>query len=132
MMESITAELKGHFIRLYQMAITDGDFSPSELKMLYNFAEERGISSDDLDKLFLGHTGNIAIPEKLETKLEYLFDLSKLIWADGVVTEDEKVTLHKFCRKFGFEEENIEQLSDYLLQAAKDKKPLNEMIAELS
>jgi uncharacterized tellurite resistance protein B-like protein len=131
MTRNITAELKGHFIRLYQMAITDGEFSPSELKMLYQFAEERGISTDDLDRLFLGNTGSIVIPQSIETKLEYLFDLCKLIWADEVVSEDERVTLHKFCRKFGFEEENIEQLAEFLLKAAKENKPIRELLAEL-
>lgn len=37
----ITAELQAQFIRLYQMAVTDGNFSPPlEWKMLYEFAEE--------------------------------------------------------------------------------------------
>lgn len=38
-----TENLKAHFLRLYQMATCDDDFSTLELKMLYECAEERGI-----------------------------------------------------------------------------------------
>ncbi|MCB0782181.1 MAG: hypothetical protein KDC03_22060, partial [Flavobacteriales bacterium] len=71
----ITAELKGHFMRLYQMALTDGDFSPSEWKLLYHFAEERGVPSEQLDRLLLTASGNVAIPETLQSKVDYLHDL---------------------------------------------------------
>ncbi|MGB6035007.1 MAG: hypothetical protein WBG42_01980 [Cryomorphaceae bacterium] len=130
--QTLTADLRGHFLRLYQMAITDGDFSTSEWKMLYEFAEIRGIEKHELDKLFLTHTGSVAIPEKVETRLEYLYDLCRLIWADGIVTDDERTTLHKFCRKFEFEDENVTELCEYLLDAAEKKRPFHELLAELN
>ena len=43
-MNEISAEIKGHFLRLYAMAFTDSNFHPTELDMLYSFAEERGVS----------------------------------------------------------------------------------------
>ncbi len=128
----LTADLKGHFIRLYQMAITDGDFSPSEWKMLYEFAEHRGIQKQELDKLFLSHVGVVRVPEDMETRLEYLYDLCRLIWADNVVSNDERKTLEKFCRKFEFKEENIAELCDYLLEAAEENKPFHEILAEIN
>jgi hypothetical protein len=49
----ITLELKSHFLRLYQMALSDDQFDVLELQMLYHFADERGIPREELDKLFL-------------------------------------------------------------------------------
>jgi uncharacterized tellurite resistance protein B-like protein len=129
---NLSADLKGHFLRLYQMAMTDGNFSPSEWEMLYEFAQVRGIQKEELDKLFLTHTGDVDIPEELETRLEYLYDLCRLIWADGIVSDDEKTTLHKFCRKFEFEEENITELCDYLLDAAEKNMPFHDLLSELN
>lgn len=130
----ITTELQAQFLRLYQMAMTDGDFSPLEWKMLYEFAEERNISKEELDKILLSTTGNLQIPEAIEQKLEYLFDFAKMAWADGFVSDDEKVTLKKFCRKFGFLDENIEELSEYLILAAKPNsgKTKADIIKELN
>jgi hypothetical protein len=129
---TMTADLQGHFLRLYQMALTDSEFSPSEWKMLYEFAENRGIGKLELDRVFLTHTGPITIPQNVETRLEYLYDLCRLIWADGKVTEDERTTLHKFCRKFEFEDVNVTELCDFLLGAAETKRPFHELLTELN
>lgn len=127
----ISMHLKSHFIRLYRMAVTDGDFSPLELKMLYQFAEDRGVPSDELDRILLSPIGKMGIPETVEERIEYLFDFSRMIWADGIVTEDEIETLKKFCLKFQFKEENVEELSQYLIKSVKDGKGKDEILNEL-
>jgi len=128
----ISIELQAQFLRLYQMAMTDGDFSPLEWKMLYEFGEERNISKKELDKILLSTSGNLQVPESIEQKLEYLFDFARMIWADGHVSEDERVTMKKFCRKFGFLEENIEELSEYLIQCAIERKSKFDILKELN
>jgi uncharacterized tellurite resistance protein B-like protein len=128
---NITAEVKGHFLRLYQMAMTDGNFSKAEWKMLYAFAEERGISRSELDQVFLSPTDGSGIPESVETRVEYLYDLTRMIWADGEVTPDERETLIKYIRKFQFEEESIVPLADYLIQKVKDGMSKEDLLLEL-
>jgi len=128
----ITAELKSHFLRLYQLAMVDGDFNPLEWKMLYKFAQDRNIEKSSLDKILLDPVGEIEIPQKIETRIEYLYDFAKLIWADGKVTEDERNTLKKFCRKFEFLDENIDKLSEYLLKSVKEGKSKEEILNELN
>lgn len=128
----ITTELQAQFLRLYQMAMTDGDFSPLEWKMLYEFASERNVSKEELDKILLSSSGNLSVPESIETKIEYLYDFARMILADGIVTEDEKITLKKFCKKFGFLEENIEELGNYLIDSVKQGKTKYEVLEELN
>lgn len=115
----ITSNLKAQFLRLYQMALTDGDFSPTEWRMLYKFAEDRGVSSKELDNILLGHAGSLTIPESLDERLEYLYDLALMIWADDKLTDDEKESLKKYCRKFEFLDENIDELADFLIEKAR-------------
>ncbi len=128
----VTAELRGHFLRLYQMAMTDGDFSPSEWKMLYEFAEERGVPRYELDSILLQTTGKIEIPSTVGQRVEYLYDLARMIWADGKVTDDELSTLKKYCRKFEFEEDNIAELADYLIESVRTGKTKEEILSELN
>lgn len=131
-MTEVSNELKSHFLRLYQMAITDDNFSPLELKMLYQFAEDRDIPSNELDKILLTATDKFVIPESVEKRIEYLYDLARMIWADGIVTEDEKVTLKKYCRKFEFLDENIDELSKYLLDSVEKGLTKEEIINQLN
>lgn len=117
--KNISLELKSHFLRLYQMAFTDDNFDVLELQMLYRFAEERGVGQEQLNEVLLNPSQDSTIPEELEDKIEYLYDLALMIWADGVATEDEVNTLRKYCLKFGFLEENVEDICDFLLENAK-------------
>ena len=123
----ISTELKSHFLRLYQIAFSDDNFDVLEIQMLYKFAEERGLTKDQLDALLLQPSHETHIPETLEQKIEYLYDLAIMIWADDKVTEDEENTLKKYCLKFGFYEENIEELSQFLLEHAKNKLPKEQL-----
>lgn len=127
----ITSEIKGHFLRLYQMAMTDGNFSSTEWKMLYDFARERNVDKEELDQILLSSTGAIEIPKNVETRIEYLYDLTKMIWADGKVTSEERETLIKYIRKFEFEDHNISPLADYLIEKVKDGISKEDLLLEL-
>lgn len=124
----ISTELKSHFLRLYQMAFSDDNFDVLEMQMLYRFAEERGVTKDQLDSILLNPSHNTSVPEGLEEKIEYLYDLALMIWADNIVTEDERITLRKYCIKFGFLEENIDELSEFLLSHAKEQLPKHKLV----
>ena len=125
--------LKSHFLRLYQIALADDDFSALELKMLYGFAEERGISKEHLDEVLLNPVdANNLIPEHVNEKLAFLHDFAAMIWADEIVTDDERSALEKYIKRFGFLDENIEPLADYLIEAVKNNKTKQEIINALN
>lgn len=128
----IPAQLKSHFLRLYQIALSDDNFSHLEMQQLYRFAEKRGINNSELDKILTGSIGEVTIPETLEDRLEFLYDFAVMAWADGVITEDELNTLKKYCKKFEFLDENISALADYLLESAKTEKSFHEILVELN
>jgi uncharacterized tellurite resistance protein B-like protein len=129
----ISVQLKSHFLRLYQMALTDDDFDVLELQMMYHLAEEKGIPKDELDKLFFNPVNTkLSIPEDLNTRIEYLYDLTKIMWADGVITADEINTLKKYCKIFDFLEENIEALANYLIDCVKAGTTKEEIIIQLN
>lgn len=130
---SIPTELKSHFLRLYQMALADDDFDILELKMLYQFANDRGVPKEDLERLLLNPVDHTTvIPQDLSTRIEYLYDLTSMILADDIITEDEKNALKKYCRKFEFLEENIDELTDYLLDCVKRGVSKTEIINQLN
>jgi|TARA_B100000795_G_C22787832_1_gene435447 hypothetical protein len=131
-MIDISENLKSHFLRLYSMAFTDDNFHPLELKMLYNFAKERGVPKDKLDELLLNPIeASAKIPENLDEKITYLYQLSEMIWADGKVDDNERSTLNKYVKLFKFKEENADELTEYLLSAVENKISLANVLKEL-
>ncbi len=131
-MVEISENLKSHFLRLYTMAFTDDNFHPLELKMLYSFANDRGVPKKKLDELLLNPIGATAkIPEEINEKITYLYQLCEMIWADGQVDENERSTLLKYIKLFGFKDENINELSEYLLSAVEEKVSLDQILKDL-
>ncbi|NCP61399.1 MAG: hypothetical protein GW839_14015 [Flavobacteriales bacterium] len=127
----ISLQLKSHFLRLYQIALCDDKFDHLEMQLLYKFAQERYISSEELDKILVGSFGEVTIPDSLEERIEYLYDFAIMIWVDKKITEDELNTLKKYCKKFEFLDENIEALSNYLIESAKENKSKEDILSEL-
>lgn len=129
----MTLELQSHFLRLYQIALSDDQFDVLEQEMLYYLADEKGISKEELGKLFLNPIKTeLVIPEKLNTRIEYLYDFAKMIWADRKITDDETCILKKYCRKFNFLDENINDLSDYLIYCVQKNILIEEIISQLN
>lgn len=129
----ITLELKSHFLRLYQMALSDNKFDVLELQMLYHFADERGIPKEELDKLFLSPISTeLCIPSELNTRIEYLYDFARIIWADEKITDDEINMLKKYCRIFNFLDENINELTHYLIDCVQKNIQKEEIINQLN
>jgi len=129
----LTTQLKSHFLRLYQMALTDDNFNALELQMLYHFADERGVPKEELEKLFQNPISYEAdLPEDLNTRIEYLYDLTRIIWADEKVTTDELNTLKKYCKKFEFLDENIDDLANYFIDCVQKGIGKQEIINQLN
>jgi hypothetical protein len=114
------------------MAICDDDFSALELKMLYKCAEERGISSKNLDEILLDPINlKSLVPQTIEEKVDHLYDLTVMIWADGIVSPDEYSAIQKYVLMFGFLEENVIAIVDYMIEAVKIGKNKSEILYEL-
>ncbi|MCT4296260.1 hypothetical protein HZP23_00155 [Elizabethkingia anophelis] len=128
----ISENLKVHFLRLYQMALSDDDFSLAELKMLYKIAEERGVPAKSLDEILLSpvNTRNI-LPQTIEEKIAYLYDLVLMILSDDRIDINERIALEKYIRLFGFTEENISAIAEYLLEAVRNGKTKNDILHEI-
>jgi hypothetical protein len=59
------------------------------------------------------------IPDDILKKIEYLFDFARMIDADNFIDPAEKAIMKKFCLKFGFAEENLDELVDFFISEVK-------------
>ncbi|WP_292011043.1 hypothetical protein [Chryseobacterium sp.] len=128
----ITEALKAQFLRLYQMAICDNQFTAEELNALYKCAEEKDIPNENLDEIFLNPINfRSTLPQTLEEKVDCLYDLAVMIWADGIISTDEYSALEKYVILFGFVEENVNAIIEYLINAVQQGKRKSEILYEL-
>lgn len=117
----MTDKLKSHFLNLYAMALSDTEIDTVELETLYKIGQERGIEQQEIDQIILNPDKvKFTFPDNLHDKIIYLYDFAKIILADGIVDDQERNTLELFCTRFGFEEDNIANIADFLIASAKE------------
>jgi hypothetical protein len=116
----IDEQVKSHFLNLYAVALTDTQIDTKELELLFEMGNERGIPKEEIQNIILRPDAfKFTIPTETIQKMEYLFDFARMAWANGEIDDYERVALRKFCVKFGFLEEKIDELVQFLLDEAE-------------
>ena len=117
---SLTNELKSHFLNLYHIALSNYEVDVLELEMLYRIGEEHGVSPTQIQEIVLRpDIVRFSFPETDIEKIKCLYDFAKIIWADGTVHAEQRRVFYMFCSKFGFVEDNIPALVQFLLDEAE-------------
>ncbi|MDR0619609.1 MAG: hypothetical protein LBG17_06905 [Bacteroidales bacterium] len=118
------------FVEMYLMILSDINVHPKELEALYSIGKKQGISEDEIrDAVF--SQDKIVEEEELsnDEKIEHLYCLSQLAYADDIVKDAERAVLQNAAKRLGFIEENIEKILVFLLEQAKEKKSFNEVLS---
>ena len=123
---------KWHFLNLYRMAMADGDFASVERKVLYELAEKKGVTREQLNDFIVSGTAQSYVPDTLEEKISMLYDLMKIAWADGKITPEERDMLKLFVKKFGFNVGELSDLISYFSKKIKDNATVNDIINEIN
>lgn len=108
-------QLKNHFLALYKLALSDGSLDMEELELLYKIGLERGISREEINEIVISPGVTTQVPDSLEDKIRNLYDLVRIAWADGIIDQEERKLIKNFCLRYGFYENNIEAITDFLL-----------------
>ncbi|MFB6340953.1 TerB family tellurite resistance protein [Saccharicrinis sp. FJH62] len=121
---------KKMFLGLYQMLLADAEVHPNELELLYQIGKEKGgISEEEIQRAIFSPNTVISL-ETLsdEGRIEYLYNLSRIAWADGKIDDKEKDILEDASKRLGFAEENVTEIAEFLLEQAKGKMPFEEVL----
>jgi uncharacterized tellurite resistance protein B-like protein len=117
------------FLELYQMILSDAEVHPRELEVLYQIGREHGVSEEEIQEMLFSPNSLIS-PEDLsvDERIEHLYNLAQIAWADGKLEENEKETLRNASKRLGFAEENSKEIAAFLLDHAENKKPIEEVL----
>jgi hypothetical protein len=124
--------LKRHFFNLYCLALSDGYLDFKELQTMYDIGVEHGITPEQINQLVL--TANIApkVPEAIGEKVECLYDLTRMAWADGKIAQEERDIIKKCVIRYGFLPENAEGIVDYFIESVKSNKSKTDILNEIN
>lgn len=123
---------KSQFLALYCMVLADGIITADELTCLYKIGKDGyDLTDSEINKAVTEVGSSFVLLETLESKVTLLYYLGEIAWADGKIDNTEKDLLAKYARVMGFADENIDDIVEYMLQQAHDKKPLNDVLAEI-
>ncbi len=129
--EHVDEGLLWHFFNLYCMALSDSDFDPRESEVLYQIGLQYGIDKSVINDIIVTSGLRPVQPHTLEEKVRYLYDLSKMAWADGIIEGSERDLLQKTVIRFGFEESNANAIVDYMLGSVKEGKSIEQVLTEI-
>lgn len=130
---ALTPELKNHFLHLYQLALSDADVDIKELETLYRLGEDRGLTRTEMESFLLQpQQDELQPPQTVLEKVDCLYDLSLIAWADGRIDPVEREMLRNYCARFGFREENITEICEFLLDAASQNIPKQQILTTVS
>jgi uncharacterized tellurite resistance protein B-like protein len=107
---------KGHFSAIVRVAIADGDLSNEEKGFLDKLAVRLEISADEYAEILENPLKYPINPPYLHTqRLERLFDLSRMVYADHVLGPKQKEILTRFALALGFTPSNVPFIVDKAL-----------------
>jgi hypothetical protein len=124
--------LKRHFFNLYCLALSDGYLDFKELQTLYDIGVERGITPEQINQCVL--TANITpkVPQTIAEKVECLYDLTRMAWADGKIAQEERDIIKKCVIHYGFLSENATGIVDYFIESVKENKSKTDILNEIN
>ena len=112
---------KEHFGHLIQIAMADGKIETSELEMLHRFGSKLGLTAPEVDNLLETSKKSAYIsPYELSKRFGQLYDVIKMVYADGQINNNEMRLATGLALKSEFAEEEIPVLLALLISGIKN------------
>lgn len=107
---------KGHFSAIVRVALSDGDITIEEREFIDKLAKNLEISADEYEEIMENPMKYPINPPYLYIhRLERLYDLARMVYADHVLGPKQKEILIKFALALGFTPGNVNYIVDKAL-----------------
>ena len=121
-----------HFAAIVRVAMSDGIINNAEKAFLDRLAIHLNISELDYKQILKDYkTHPVNPPLSYDRRLERLYDLARMIWADHIEGEDQVKMLKKLCIGLGFKSENVKYITDKALKLVQKTVDLDTFTEEM-
>ncbi|MDH5368294.1 MAG: TerB family tellurite resistance protein [Cyclobacteriaceae bacterium] len=102
---------KKHVKNLLALANADGHLHDKEKALLFKIGEKYGLKERQVKSILDSKKGlELYIPESDDEKMDQLYDILLMVYADGIVDENEVNFCKDMVDKFGFKEALVDRL----------------------
>ena len=118
-----------HFAAIVRVAMSDGIINDAEKAFLDRLATRLEITESDYKQILKDYQSHpINPPLSYDSRLERLYDLARMVWADHIEGENQVRLLEKLCIGLGFNPENVKYITDKALTLVHYEVELDEFI----
>jgi uncharacterized tellurite resistance protein B-like protein len=118
-----------HFANIVRLALVDNIITKGEKKLLDRLAKLLGIHKDEYKDIVKNHHKYpINPPVSYNERIERLYNLAKMIFADGKISEDQVGLLQRMAIGLGFSQDNVEKVSDEAVHLVMNENDLEDFI----
>ena len=118
-----------HFASIVRVAMSDGVINDAEQQFLDRLARNLDISDLDYKQILKNYKSQpINPPLSYDNRLERLYDLARMVWADHIEGDNQVSMLNKLCVGLGFNPENVKYIADKALSLVYYEVDLDEFI----
>lgn len=105
-----------HFAAIVRVAMSDGVINDAERAFLDRLALRLDVDDDDYKKILKDYKSHpINAPHSYDRRLERLYDLARMVWADHIEGPNQVSLLEKLCIGLGFTPDNVKYIADKAL-----------------
>lgn len=118
-----------HFAAIVRVAMSDGIINDAEKAFLDRLATRLDITESEYKQILKDYQSHpINPPLSYDSRLERLYDLARMVWADHIEGENQVRLLEKLCVGLGFNPENVKYITDKALTLVHYEVELDEFI----
>ncbi len=105
-----------HFAAIVRVAMSDGVITDEEQAFLERLARRLSISENDFKEILKDYnTHPINPPTSYDMRLERLYDLARMVYADSIKGDEQVILLEKLSIGLGFRADNAKYVVDKAL-----------------
>jgi ABC-type uncharacterized transport system involved in gliding motility auxiliary subunit len=123
---------ESHFASIVRVAMDDCVISPEEQEFLDRLARRLDIGENDYKSILKDYKSYpINPPASYDLRLERLYDLARMVYADSIKADSQVVLLNKITVGLGFRSDNAKYIVDKALNLVSEKVDLDTFVEEL-
>ena len=123
---------KGHFSAIVRVALSDGIITPEEQEFLDKLAIKLEISQAEYEEILENPLKYPINPPLMHTqRIERLYDLARMVYADHILGTKQHVLLSRFALALGFTAGNITYIVDKALKLVEMNADLDTFTYEM-
>ncbi|WP_323789127.1 TerB family tellurite resistance protein [Psychroserpens sp.] len=121
-----------HFASIVRVAMSDGVITDAEKAFLDRLATRLDITEHDYKQILKDYKSHpLNAPHSYDDRLERLYDLARMVWADDLEGPNQHWLLEKLCVGLGFHAQNVKYIADKALALAYEKVDADTFIEEM-